>query len=96
MAALGKEDVLKLAHLARLQLSDSEVESFMAEINDILGYVEVLQSVDVDGLEPTIQVSGLKNVTREDVVKQYQATPEGLLAVAPHKEKTSLKVKRVL
>lgn len=88
--------MLKLAQLARLELSDAEVAAFQGEISDILGYVEALQLVDVDGLEPTIQVGGLKNATREDVVKPYQATPEDLLKIAPSTDKTSLKVKRVL
>lgn len=96
MAKLSTEDVLRLAQLARLSLSEAEVESFQQEINGILGYVEKLQSVDVDGLEPTIQVNGLSNVVRKDTVKAYQASPEDLLRVAPHTDKALLKVKRVL
>lgn len=96
MATLSRDDVLKLARLARLELSDDEVVSFQSEINDILGYVDALQSVNVDGLEPTIQVSGLKNVMREDKVVQYQASPESLLQSAPNIEDTLIKVKRVL
>jgi len=96
MATLSKNDVLKLAQLARLHLSEAEVKNFQGEINEILGYVEKLQAVDVNGLEPTVQVTGLKNVMRDDVVRTYQALPEALLKGAPQREDSSLKVKRVL
>jgi aspartyl-tRNA(Asn)/glutamyl-tRNA(Gln) amidotransferase subunit C len=46
MAKLSREDVLKLARLARLHLSEQEVEKFQEEISTILGYVEQLQNVD--------------------------------------------------
>lgn len=96
MANLSRDDVLKLARLARLRLSQEEVEQFQKEISSILGYVEKLQSADVTGLEPTVQVSGQKNVMREDVIKSYKATPQDLLAVAPAVEDNHIKVKRVL
>ena len=96
MAALSKDDVLKLAQLARLELSKEEVNNFAKEINEILAFVEKLQAVDVSGLEPTVQVTGLSNVMREDVVKPYQATPGELLERAPAREGDLIKVKRVL
>lgn len=96
MATVTNQDVLKLARLARIELQPEEVEGFGAEINKILAYVEKLQAVDVAGLEPTIQVTGLSNVVREDVVKQYQAAPQDLLETAPSRDGTLIKVKRVL
>ena len=64
------EEVKKLAKLSHLKLSEQEAEKYQAELNAILGYVEQLQSADIEGLEPTYQVSGNKNVVREDVVDQ--------------------------
>lgn len=96
MAKLTNEDVLKLAKLSRLHLTDEEVEKFKNEITAILGYVEQLQNVDLDGLEPTYQVTGLSNVTRKDEVVDYGTTPEELLKNAPKVEKGSIKVKRML
>ncbi len=96
MAKLSKDDVLKLARLARLHLSDEEIEQFQDEINAILAYVEQLQNVDVEGLEPTNQVTGLVNVTRPDEEIDYGATPEELLKNAPATEKGHIKVKRVI
>ena len=96
MADLKSKDILKLARLARLHLSDEEVEQFRNEISAILGYVEQLQKVDTKGLEPTYQVTGLKNVMRPDMVKDYGATPADLLKNAPATEKGHFKVKRIL
>ncbi len=93
---LTREDVLKLARLARLDLSDEEVEQFTGELTSILGYVEQLQDVDVDDLEPTYQVTGLKNVTRKDEIKDYGADQAALLKNAPAIENGHIKVKRVL
>lgn len=96
MARLTTNDVLKLARLAKLDLSNEEAESLAGEITDILGHVEQLQGVDVDDLKPTYQVSGLKNVTREDVVKTYGADRGELLKNVPSVESNQIKVKRVL
>ena len=96
MAKLTREDVLKLARLARLQLTDTEIENFLAEISAILGYVEQLQEVDLDGLKPTYQVTGLKNVTRPDQEVTYGPTVAELLKNAPATEDGSIKVKRML
>jgi aspartyl-tRNA(Asn)/glutamyl-tRNA(Gln) amidotransferase subunit C len=96
MADLTREDVLKLARLARINLTDDEVEHFVEEFNEILTYVAELQSVDISGLEPTSQVTGLTNVTRKDEVKEYGYTPADLLALVPQVEKNQIKVKRMI
>lgn len=96
MAKLSRSDVLKLARLARLHLSDEEVETFQKEISAILGYVEQLQQADLKDVEPTYQVTGLKDVMRPDEVKEYGVSPAELLKNAPATENSHIKVKRVL
>lgn len=96
MAKLTRDDVLKLARLARLKLSDEEIARFQGEITAILQYVEQLQSVDLNDVEPTYQVTGLSNVTRDDVVKDYGATTEELLKNALATEDGQIKVKRII
>ncbi len=96
MADLTREDVLKLARLARLQLTDKEIEHFRKEISQVLGYIQQLDGVDVTGLEPTTQVTGLKNVMREDEVIDYGISPKDLLALAPKTQDRQLKVKRMI
>jgi aspartyl-tRNA(Asn)/glutamyl-tRNA(Gln) amidotransferase subunit C len=96
MAELNREDVLKLAQLARLDLSDEEVGEFSHELTDILRYVEQLGSVDVKGLKPTQQVTGLVNVMREDEVKGYGYKPAELLKNVPEVQDNQIKAKRMV
>ncbi len=96
MSKLSKQDILKLAQLSRLELTDAEVSQFESEISAILQYVEQLQSVKLDDLEPTYQVTGLKDVTRPDEIIDYQATPTDLLKNAPNTENSHFKVNRML
>ncbi len=96
MAKLSRDDVLKLAQLARLHLTDEEVEQFAAEISAILGYVEQLQSVDLKDTEPTYQVTGLTNVMRPDAEIDYGVSAEELLKNVPAIHNGHIKVKRML
>lgn len=96
MAKFSSEDVLKLARLARLHLSDEEVSQFQKEIEAILGYVEQLQEIDLNDLPATNQVTGLENVMRIDEVKEYGVTPQELLKNAPAMQDGNIKVRRVI
>jgi aspartyl-tRNA(Asn)/glutamyl-tRNA(Gln) amidotransferase subunit C len=96
MADLSRNDVLKLAQLARLELSDQEVDEYAKELTEILHYVEQLQSVDVSSLKPTNQVTGLTNVTRDDEIQDYGYNVKDLLKNVPQVEDDQIKVKRML
>lgn len=96
MAQLTRDDVLKLARLARIDLSEEEVAEFSKEFSAILGYVEHLQSVDVESLKPTVQVTGLSNVTRPDVVGAYGYDVQDLRSNVPHMQDGQIKVKRMI
>lgn len=96
MAKLTREDVLKLAQLARISLTDEEVDNYAEELSAILGYVEQLSTVDVEGLAPTNQVTGLTNVMREDDVRDYGYTPTDLLKIVPNTQADQIKVKRMI
>lgn len=61
-----KIDVKKVAKLANLTLTSDEEKEFDEQLNNILSYVEQLNKVDTENVEPTAQVTGLKNVTRND------------------------------
>lgn len=95
MAHITREDVLKLARLSKLELADDQLEKFTSELEAIVEYVEQLQSVDVSGLEPTNQVTGLTNVMRDDEIIDYASADE-LLKNAPTVENNQIKVRRVL
>ncbi len=96
MTELTREDVLKLARLARLELTDEEVETYRKELSAVLDYVAQLDHVDVSGLEPTSQVTGLKNVMRKDAVIDYGISPQDLLRLAPKSQDGQIKVKRMI
>lgn len=96
MANLTKSDILKLANLSKIKLSDSEVGEFKNELEQILDLVSKLTSVNTEGLDPTVQVTGLTNVFRPDEIIDYGVTPEELLKNVPSVEKNQIKVKRVL
>jgi aspartyl-tRNA(Asn)/glutamyl-tRNA(Gln) amidotransferase subunit C len=96
MAKLSRDDILKLAHLARLELSEDEIEEYASELSEILQYVEMLSAVDVDKLKPTHQVSGLINVTRQDEKIDYGYDPSDLLENLPTKQDNQIKVKRMI
>jgi aspartyl-tRNA(Asn)/glutamyl-tRNA(Gln) amidotransferase subunit C len=96
MAKLTRDDILKLARLARLDLTDDEIEEFSGELSEILQYVEQLSTVDVKGLEPTNQVTGLTNVMRDDEVRDYGYEAADLLKNVPQTKDDLIKVKRML
>lgn len=96
MAKLTREDIFKLAKLARIDLSDDEAGRFEDEFNAILGYVGQLQDVDVSGLEPTSQVTGLTNVFRNDEIEDYGYEPQDLLQNVPHVRDNMIQVKRMI
>jgi aspartyl-tRNA(Asn)/glutamyl-tRNA(Gln) amidotransferase subunit C len=96
MADLTRDDVLKLARLARLKLSEAEITQYQKELAEILEYVEQLDGVDVSGLEPTSQVTGLTSVMRVDEEKDYGYEALDLLKNVPHIENDLIKVKRMI
>ncbi len=96
MSKLSRDDVLKLAALSRLKLTEDEIERFRGELSEILEYVKALENVDTAGLKPTYQLTGLKNVMRKDEIVEYEASPKDLLENAPAVKEGQFKVKRVL
>ncbi len=95
MSKLGTQDVERIAKLARIGLSADETAAMAVELGRIVEFVEQLQAVDVDGVAPTDQVTGLVDVWREDEVKPSMPR-EQLLANAPAQKDGYIVVKRVL
>jgi len=79
---IDREQVLHVARLARLKLSDEEVERMAGELSDILGHVDRISQMDLDGVEPTSHVVALENVVRADVPRP-SLPREAALANAP-------------
>ena len=66
--SVDAQTVRRIAHLARIAVADDEVEHLAGEINAVLAFVEQLQEVNVDGVEPMTSVTPMKLKQREDVV----------------------------
>ncbi len=82
MTQLTPAQVRHIAKLARLTLSDAEVEKFAKELTSILQYVDILKEVDTSNVEPTAQVTGQTNVLRIDEIGSTIAEPDALLATS--------------
>lgn len=95
MTQISRDDVLTLARLSSLQLTDDEVDNMTKELSDILDYVKQLSELDTEGIEPTYQVTGLENIWRDDVVKEG-IDSKALLALAPATKDSQIKVPKVL
>lgn len=83
MAALTKDQVRHIAKLARLMLTEAEVEKFAKEMTSILQYVDMLTEVDTSKVQPTAQVTGQTNVFREDAIRPAATLPDALLVCSP-------------
>jgi aspartyl-tRNA(Asn)/glutamyl-tRNA(Gln) amidotransferase subunit C len=92
--SLTYAEVEHVARLARLHLSPAELEQMRGQLSDILDYIALLQEVDVSGIPPTAQVTGLVSVMRPDVVTG-QLTPDDVLSNAPDAQEGMFRVKAV-
>ena len=92
---LTREDVLHIALLARLGLTETEVEKFREQLSNILENFEILQQVDTTDIPPTAQSIALQNIVRDDEVAASLPQSQ-ILANAPQKEGEFFRVKAVL
>ena len=95
MSQISRDEVAHLARLARLALTDDELDSFAGQLDAILGHVSQIQSVDVTGVEATDNPLKDVNVSRPDVVVPC-LTQEEALAAAPRAEDGRFAVPRIL
>lgn len=92
---LTDEEIKYIALLARLGISEDEVEKFRGQLSNILENFEILQEVDTSNVQPTSQVTGLRNVVKEDEVIPSLNQRE-ILANAPQEEERFFKIRAVL
>ena len=84
-----------MANLARLNVDENEVEKLAGQIGDILAYVDTLEKVNTEGVEPTTHATALSNALREDVVHEHPGTSQ-TLANAPESEDGMFVVPKVV
>ena len=95
MMKLSREDVLHIARLARLGLTEAEVDRLREQLSNILENFEILQRVDTGDVPPTAQSIALQNVMRSDEVTP-SLPPSDILANAPRREGDCFRVRAVL
>ncbi len=92
---LSREQVLHIAELAKLGLTEEETDRFAEQLSAILDYAEMLNRLDTEAIPPTAQTIYQRNVTRADEVRS-SLPPEEILANAPRREGNYFKVKAIL
>ena len=91
---ISTDDVKHVAKLARLELTDEEINKYSKQLDSIIKYVEQMNEVDTTGIEPMPHAIPVYNVMREDVVK-YEQTKEELMANAPYEEDGFFRVPKI-
>jgi len=92
---LTREQVEHVAHLAQLHLSEDEIEKYHEQLGNILAYMEKLNELDTEQVEPTSHVLPLKNVFREDEVN-HPLPQVDFLPLAPKVEQRYYKVPKII
>jgi aspartyl-tRNA(Asn)/glutamyl-tRNA(Gln) amidotransferase subunit C len=92
---IDREQVHKVANLARLELTPEEEEKFTTQLGSILQYIEQLSELDVTDVLPTTRAIDVSNVTREDQLKPY-TNRDAILKNAPEQEGDFFKVPKIL
>ena len=92
---IDRETVRNVAKLARLGMTEDELDIFGQQLSVILENIAILREADVSGVSPTAHASRLNSIMRGDI-PQPSYTPEELLANAPEREDNALKVNAVL
>ena len=82
--SLTQSDVEKIAHLARLELTDEEKAQYQTQLSAILDYAERLNTLDLDGIEPTAHAVSQQNVLREDKADPAMAMEDVLFNAPKH------------
>ncbi|WP_226035425.1 Asp-tRNA(Asn)/Glu-tRNA(Gln) amidotransferase subunit GatC [Aquibacillus saliphilus] len=95
MSEISKEQVKHVAHLARLAITEEEVEKMTKQLGDIIEYAELLNDLDTENVEPTTHVLNLKNVMRKDNPREW-INKEDALNNAPDKKDGQFRVPSIL
>ncbi|MDB4940366.1 MAG: gatC [Candidatus Doudnabacteria bacterium] len=92
---LTKEEVIKIAQLCKIELTEAEIEKFQKELSVVLEYASELQQVNTDGVQEISQVTGLENVLRDDHARQSEYR-DAIIANFPDHKDSFLKIKNIL
>ena len=92
---IDREQVKKVAYLARLDITPEEEQQFTTQLNSILDYFEQLSELDTDNVPPTTRAIELTNITRPDRLKPF-SEKKALIQAAPEQEGEYFRVPKIL
>ncbi len=92
---IDREQVNKVAHLARLDITSDEAQQFTTQLNSILDYFEQLQELDTNDVEPTTRAIETSNITRADKLEPFPNKPD-LLKSAPEQDGDYFRVPKIM
>ena len=93
--AVSREEILHIAKLSDLKIEENEIDEYAKNLEDILDFVKVLNSVDTENIEESIGTLNNVNVFRKDEVKEFE-DKEALLQNAPEKENGMFRIPKVI
>ena len=92
---ISKQEIENVARLARLNMANKDGEKFARQLSEVLDYVDILSSVDTNGVEPTSHAIPVCNIFREDAV-QPSLLPQEAVKAAPLEEENQFLVPKVI
>ena len=92
---VSKEEIMHIAKLANLNLSEEEADKFTNNLEDILNFADIVNNAPVEGLTESFGVNENCNVFRKDEIKVFEDN-EALLANAPEKDRNMFKIPKVI
>ncbi len=93
---ISKDDVKHIAYLARLGITEEEIEKFQRDLGAILDYVKELEGANTENVEPTSHVTGAENVMRDDdISEKHKVKSEKLIEMAPETKDGYVKTKAI-
>ena len=92
---VSREEILHIANLADLNLEENEIEQYLANLEDILNFANIVKNAPVEGLDITIGANEAKNVFRKDKIEIFEDN-EALLQNAASKEQNMFKIPKVI
>lgn len=95
MSNVSKEELLHIARLADLNINEDEIENYLANLQDILNFAEILNNSNTEGLEETIGENDKYNVFRKDEINVFEDN-ELLLSNAKEQERNMFKIPKVI
>ena len=92
---VSKEEILRIAKLADLNIKDEEIDGYAKNLQDILEFAEIINSVDTENIKECVGTLDISNVFRKDEIKEFE-DKGALLQNAPEKESNMFKIPKVI